>query len=302
MRHILTGAQFADKDLLKIIFARAGELEEADKAGKVPKLLKDKIVATVFYETSTRTRLSFESAALKLGAGVISITDPKTSSVSKGESLEDTIRMVGSYADVIALRHPNAGTAMVAAEVSSVPIINAGDGGNEHPTQALFDLYTIDRELGRLEDLHVTFGFDPLHSRTIRSLSRLLAMFPGNRFTFISPKSLAPAKDLLDELEKAGASFEIKTDMDKIGQSDVLYLNRLQEERFEDKKDFEKNRKLFVLKPEHLKQSKAIVLDPLPRIDEIDVAVDDLPNAKYFQQAQNGLYIRMALLLYVFGL
>ena len=302
LNHILTGQQFADVNLLNNIFSKAAELEKADANGGMPKLLNGKIVATVFYEPSTRTRLSFESSTLKLDGGVISVENAKTSSsVVKGESLEDSIRMVSCYADLIVLRHPEAGTAERAAKVSAVPIINGGDGGNEHPTQALYDLWTIKKELGRLDNLKVAFGFDPKHSRTIRSLARLLAIFPNNQFTFISPESLALSQELLKEIESTGTKVEIKSSLENIGQADVLYINRLQEERFEDKNEFEKNRKLFVLKPEHLQNSKAIILNPLPRIDEIDVAVDQLPNAKYFQQAKNGLYIRAALLLYAMG-
>ena len=190
MKHILNGKQFAQKELLESIFQKASELEAADKSGGMPKLLDGKVVATVFYEPSTRTRLSFESAALRLGGGVISVENARaTSSDVKGESLEDTIRMVNCYADVVVLRHPEAGTAERAAKVSLGPIINGGDGGNEHPTQALYDLYTIKKELGRLDNLKIVFGFDPKHSRTIRSLSRLLAIFPGNKFIFISPDS-----------------------------------------------------------------------------------------------------------------
>jgi len=299
MNHILSGSQFADKNLLDKIFAKAAELEKADKNHQVPKLLAGKIIATLFYEPSTRTRLSFESAAIKLGAGVISVENAKASTSDvKGESLEDTIKMVNCYADAVVLRHPEAGTAERAAKVSSTPVINGGDGGNEHPTQALYDLYTIKQLLDRLDNLKVIFGFDPKHSRTIRSLAKLLAIFPGNQFIFISPKSLRPSADLIKEIESLGAKVDYGENLDAVKVADVIYLNRLQQERFEDIGEFEKNRKLFILKPEHLKNSKAVVLDPLPRIDEIDVAVDALPNAKYFQQAKNGLYVRMALLLY----
>lgn len=301
--HILTGKQFADKKLLQQIFQKAKELEQADQAGGMPKTLAGKVIATLFYEPSTRTRLSFESAAIKLGGGVISVENAlDSSSVVKGESLEDTVRMVSCYADAIVLRHPEAGTADRAAKVSGAAIINGGDGGNEHPTQALYDLWTIQKILGRQDNLKVIFGFDPLHSRTIRSLARLLAIFPKNHFTFISPKILAPTADLLSEIKASGTTVEITESLENVGQADVIYLNRLQEERFENIEDFEKHRKLYTLKPEHLKNSQAIILDPLPRIDEIDMAVDALPNARYFEQAKNGLYIRAALLLYALGL
>ena len=303
MNHILTVKQFADKSLLDKIFSKADEMEKADLNGGMPKLLNSKVVATMFYEPSTRTRLSFESAALRLGAGVITVEDAKTSSSDvKGESLEDSIRMLNCYADVVVMRHPDSGTATRASMVSSGPIINGGDGGNEHPTQALYDLYTIKKELGRLDNLKVVFGFDPLHSRTIRSLSKLLAIYPNNHFIFVCPKVLEPPQELISEIKSLGASVDITSVLAGIGTADVIYLNRLQQERFKNVADFENNRKLFVLKPEHLKDSKAIVLDPLPRIDEIDPSVDVMPNAKYFVQAKNGLYIRAALLLYALGL
>lgn len=303
MNHILTGKQFADVNLLEKIFAKAEELALADKSSGMPKVLAGKIVTTLFYEPSTRTRLSFESAALKLGAGVISVENAKTSSSEvKGESLEDAVKMVNCYADVLVLRHPEEGTAKRAADVSTTPVINGGDGGNEHPTQALYDLYTIKKELGRLNNLKIVFGFDPLHSRTIKSLSKLLAIFPGNQFTFISPKSLAPSSELLAEIELLGVKVVVTETLHEVGGNDVVYLNRLQEERFENPEDFEKNRKNFVLRTEHLQNSKAIVLNPLPRVDEIDRQVDQLPNAKYFVQAKNGLYVRAALLLYSLGL
>jgi aspartate carbamoyltransferase catalytic subunit len=302
MNHILTGAQFADKTLLDKIFKKASELQKADLSGGMEKTLAGKVVATVFYEPSTRTRLSFESAAIKLGAGVISVENAKaTSSDVKGESLEDSIKMVSSFADVVVLRHPEAGTAERAAKASFVPLINGGDGGNEHPTQALYDLYTIETELGRLDNLKVVFGFDPKHSRTIRSLSRLLAIFPNNQFIFICPKVLMPAPELIAEIKNLGASVAFEDTLENIGQADVIYLNRLQEERFADRAEFENNRKRFILKAENLKGSKAIVLDPLPRVDEIDTDVDTLPNAKYYIQAKNGLYVRAALLLYALG-
>ena len=298
MPHILSGSQFTDKNLLQKIFDKAAELEKADQSDGMPKTLSGKIIATLFYEPSTRTRLSFESAALKLGAGVISVANAKvTSSDVKGESLEDTIRMINCYADLVVMRHPEAGTADRAAKVSSAPVINGGDGGNEHPTQGLYDLYTIQQLTGRLENLKIVFGLDPLHSRTIRSLAKFLAIFPNNEFIFISPKGLEPAAELLAEL-KEHAKVEIRHSMDGIGEADIIYFNRLQEERFEDPSEFEKNRKLFILKPEHLTNSKSFVLDPLPRVDEIDVAVDSLSNAKYFLQAKNGLYVRAALLLW----
>ncbi len=303
MKHILTGQQFANPELLEKIFAKANELAIVNSTTGMPKVLTGKVIATIFFEPSTRTRLSFESASLKLGAGVISVENAKTSSSGvKGESIEDTMRMINCYADAVVIRHPVEGSVERASKVAEIPVINGGDGGNEHPSQALYDLYTIKKDLGRLDNLKIVFGFDPYHSRTIKSLSKLLAIFPNNKFIFVSPKSLAPKQELVDEIKNLGISVELKENLDAIGGADVIYVNRLQEERFENREDFENNRKLFTLRKEHLVGSKAIVLNPLPRIDEIDIEVDSLPNARYFQQAKNGLYVRSALLLYALGL
>ncbi|MDP2788653.1 MAG: aspartate carbamoyltransferase [bacterium] len=303
MNHILAGKQFADKKLLEKILKRAGEFEVAVKKGKVQKLLSNKIVACIFFEPSTRTRLSFEAAALRLGAQVISAENAmQDSSAYKGESIEDTTKMVCSYADVVIIRHPEEGTVERAAKVASKPIINAGDGGNEHPSQAVLDLYTIKKHLGRLDNLNIAFGFDPKHSRTIKSLALILSHFKNNNFTFVCPKALNPTPAFLEELKKSGVKFTLTENLSKFKEYDIFYANRLQGERFKDKKEFEKYRKALILTKELVKGTKTLILDPLPRIDEIEVAVDDLPNALYFDQAQNGLYVRMALLLYALGM
>jgi len=302
MPNIISAGQFNKKELEKIL-KRAAVMEAQCESGKIKKLLKDKIVACVFFEPSTRTRLSFEAAALKLGAQVISAENAKSnSSAYKGESIEDTSRMIGSYADIIVIRHPKEGSVAEAAKATQKPIINAGDGGNEHPTQALLDLYTIRKHLGRLNNLNVAFGFDPKHSRTIRSLAFLLTHFKNNHFTFVCPKALNPTFEFLEDLKKKGVNFEIVSNLSKFNKYDIFYANRLQNERFKDKKEFEKYRKALVLNRKLVQGSKTLIMDPLPRIDEIETAVDSLPNAIYFDQAQNGLYVRMALLLYVLGL
>lgn len=302
-KHILEVSQFKDQNLLNKLFLLAKKLETESTNNTLNNSLSGKVVATLFYESSTRTRLSFESAVLRLGGQVLSTENAKnTSSAVKGESLEDTAKIVSSYADLIVFRHSESGSAKRFAENSNVPVINAGDGGNEHPTQALYDIWTIQKEIGRLENLKVLLGFDPKHSRTIKSVARLLSIFPKNEFTFVSPKVLSLSSDLKKELEFNGVKVYEKNDLGDLEEYDVCYVNRLQEERFESREDFENNRKLFILKPEHLKNSKAIILDPLPRIDEIDLNVDSLSNAKYFEQAKNGLYMRKALLLYAFGL
>lgn len=302
MNHILSAKQFTKKDLEKIL-ARAEAMEEKYKNGKVGKLLGGKIVACIFFEPSTRTRLSFETAALRLGAQVISAESAMyNSSVHKGESIEDTARMLSCYADIIVIRHPEAGTVDRAASVAERPIINAGDGGNQHPSQAILDLYTIKKHLGRLDNLNIAFGFDPKHSRTIRSLALLLTHFKNNHFTFICPKALNPSRDVLEDLKKRGANFQFTENLSKFKTYDVFYANRLQGERFKDKKEYEKYRKALVITKALAKGSKTLILDPLPRLDEIETGVDDLPNAIYFDQAQNGLYVRMVLLLYALGL
>jgi len=302
MKNIISASQFEKKDLEKIL-ARARIMEKEYKSGKVKKLLKNKIVACIFFEPSTRTRLSFEAAALRLGAQVISAENAMQDfSVYKGESIEDTTKMLCNYADIVIIRHPKEGLVDRAASVAKKTIINAGDGGNQHPTQALLDLYTIKKHLGRLDNLNIAFGFDPKHSRTIRSLALLLTHFKNNHFTFVCPEVLNPSPKFLEDLKKRGANFKLTDNLSKFKEYDIFYANRLQGERFEDQKEFEKYRKMLTIDKSLVQGSKTLIMDPLPRIDEIENAVDDLPNAIYFDQAQNGLYVRMALLLYVLGL
>ena len=302
MKNIISAGQFSKEDLVKIL-TRAKMMEKQCKTGKIKKLLINKIVACIFFEPSTRTRLSFSAAALKLGAQIISAENAMQDfSVYKGESIEDTTRMICNYADIIVMRHPFAGSAKQASSVATKPIINGGDGGNEHPTQAILDLYTIQKHLGHLDNLNVAFGFDPKHSRTIRSLALLLTHFKNNHFTFVCPKALNPAPEFLQDLKKIGVQFELVDNLSGFRKYDIFYANRLQQERFVNKKEFEKYRKALVLTKKLVQGSKTFIMDPLPRIDEIEVAVDSLPNAIYFDQAQNGLYVRMALLCYVLGL
>jgi aspartate carbamoyltransferase catalytic subunit len=302
MKHILFASQFNKEEIEKIL-ERATIMEKECKEEKVKKILADKIVACIFFEPSTRTRLSFETAALKLGAQVISAENAAANSSSfKGESIEDTTRMVQSYADIFVMRHPKEGMAVRAAKVAKKPVINSGDGGNEHPTQALLDLYTIKKHLGRLDNLNIAFGFDPKHSRTIRSLALLLTLFKNNRFTFICPPALNPTPEFLEDLKKRGANFQLTEDLATFKEFDIFYANRLQGERFEDKNEYEKYRKTLVITKDLVEGTKTLIMDPLPRIDEIEIPVDDLPNAIYFDQAQNGLYVRMALLVHVLGL
>lgn len=293
-RHLVSASQITRPDA-DFLVDRSIAMEEV-LAGSGSDVLKGKILATLFYEPSTRTRLSFETAMYRLGGQVITADGIGSSSLKKGESIEDTMRMAGAYADCIVMRHPQSGIAEVAAGASPVPFINGGDGGNEHPTQGLLDLLTIQRERGTRSGLHVAFGCDPKHSRTIRSLVRLLCLYEGNRFTFIGPPSLRMSDDVLSELKQRGVAFE-ETDDPRAGvTADVLYMNRLQQERFEDPAEFERLRRNYVLTASMLQGSTVTIMDPLPRVDEIAPDVDLLPNAAYFRQARNGLLLRMALL------
>lgn len=270
-------------------------------AGGHSDLLKGRILAALFYEPSTRTRLSFEAAMLRLGGQVITSEGIQFSSLFKGESIEDTVTMAAQYADIVVMRHPEAGSADKGASVSEVPFINAGDGPAQHPTQALLDLFTLQKELGRLEGIKVAFATDPLHSRTIKSLAQILSMYGPSEYIFISPESLQPAKEFLSSIEEKGVTCRVTTDFNALHEADVLYMNRLQQERFEDPKEFEKLRKQYILTADMMKGSKTLIMDPLPRVDEIDVSVDALPNAAYFRQTKNGLYMRMALLALMLG-
>ncbi|MDI6735464.1 MAG: aspartate carbamoyltransferase [bacterium] len=301
--------QFKERELLEEIFSLAEEMETADKQGMYGKLAlttRKKILATLFYEPSTRTRLSFESAMIRLGGEVISTEDaPTFSSVTKGESLVDTIRVIGSYADVIVLRHHEEGSSKIATEVSPVPIINAGDGTGQHPTQALLDIYTIRKELGRIDDLEVGLAGDLLYGRTVHSLTYLLAQQKGIKLYFVSPEEIRLPRDIIHYLEeeKGGkedkVSFEETTDLKEIiSKVDVLYVTRIQKERFRNIEDYNRLRGSYVIDKEmvSLMKKTSRILHPLPRVDEIAIEVDNDPRAAYFRQVHNGLYLRMALL------
>lgn len=297
--HVLSSHQF-DRPLLDALFAAAQRLEGV-RDGR----LAGRIMATLFYEPSTRTRLSFESAMLRLGGAVIGTESAREfSSVIKGETLEDTIRMVAAYADVIVLRHDEAGAAARAAMVSDVPIVNAGDGPGEHPTQALLDLYTIHRELGRIEGLHVAFSGDLRYGRTARSLSLLLSLFPDVRLSFVAPDVVQMRPDILALMADRGVPYRVTDSLlDTAGDVDVLYQTRVQKERFEDPSEFDRARgdTRIDLRIMDALPVRAIVMHPLPRVDEIDPAVDADPRAAYFRQARNGVVIRMALLEMLLG-
>ena len=305
MKNIISANQFT-KDEVEKILSRAEIMEQGVKSGKAEKLLKDKIVACIFFEPSTRTRLSFETAALKLGAQVISAENAmENSSAHKGETIEDTTKILCSYADIIVIRHPKAGTLDAAAKVATKPLINAGDGANQHPTQGFLDLYTIKKEQGRLTNLNIGFGGDLLNSRTLRSLLPFLRFYEGNKFYFISPKELELPREFIKGLKENGVNFEeLRSLEEKLPELDVLYMTRVQKERFPDEVSYNKVKDLFIFKKEHLKTLKqsAIIMHPLPKINEIEVEVDADPRAAYFRQAEKGLYVRMALLCYALGL
>ncbi|MEM7360146.1 MAG: aspartate carbamoyltransferase [Pseudomonadota bacterium] len=264
-------------------------------------LLDDKMVALLFFEPSSRTMLSFQAAAQRLKAGTVFAQNAASTSFEKGESIEDLIRVVAGYSDIIVMRHAQPGSAQIAADISDVPFINGGDGGNEHPTQSMIDVYTIYKHKGRLDNLNVVFGYDSLQSRSIHSLSRLLAQYPNNRFTFIGPQQLFPSDTMLAELESMGAKCEVKDVATHTEGADIIYLNRLQEERFEDRALFDTNRAKYRLQRKDVENSDALIMDPLPRIDEISTDVDDLPNAAYFKQTSYGVPVRMALLAALLG-
>ena len=260
-----------------------------------------KKLATLFFEPSTRTRLSFEAAMYELGGNVLSVTGAGTSSAAKGESVADTAKTVSCYSDIIAMRHPKEGAALVAAKAASIPVINAGDGGHCHPTQTLADLLTIRREKGRLDNLTVGLCGDLKFGRTVHSLINAMSRYNGLKFVLISPEELkVPSYVKNDALKKRGIPYEQTTDLEQvIGDLDILYMTRVQRERFFNEEDYLRLRDSYILTPEKLKKAKAdlCVMHPLPRVNEISVAVDDDPRACYFKQVLNGKYMRMALIL-----
>ncbi len=261
---------------------------------------KGKILATLFYEPSTRTMLSFQTAMLRLGGSVIGFDNPSNSSVSKGENLKDTIAIVSSYVDLLVMRHPLEGAAMAASMFSSKPVINAGDGGHLHPTQTLTDLTTIMLEKGKLTGLNIGFCGDLKNGRTVHSLLKAFLRYSGNKFYFISTKKLNIPDYLLEKLKETDNKFVFAETLEEcIGDIDVLYMTRIQRERFDSEKEYLKQKGVFILDTDKMEKAKKdlIVLHPLPKVDEIDIEVDDDPRAKYFEQAENGVYVRMALIM-----
>jgi aspartate carbamoyltransferase catalytic subunit len=299
---IISVRQFS-RENLEYIFGVADEMRAVVKRVGSTDLLKGHVLACVFYEASTRTSSSFVAAMSRLGGSVIPINEVHYSSVTKGESLPDTIRTLESYADVIVLRHPEVGASQVAAEYARKPVINAGDGVGEHPTQALLDLYTIQSELDHIDGLHVAMVGDLRYGRTVHSLARLLCLYDV-RMTFISPEILRLPLDLMNDVKAHDRPVHETYDVhDVIADVDVLYVTRVQRERFPDQTQYESVKDYYVITSELIEQAKQqmIIMHPLPRVSEISYALDDDPRAAYFRQMENGMYIRMALLAAVLG-
>lgn len=297
--HVIEAQQFS-RAVMKGIFDLTREMEQVvSRYGS--NILNRRIMATLFYEPSTRTRLSFEAAMYRLGGEVITTESAREfSSAAKGETLEDTIRIVEGYADVIVLRHYESGSAQRAADVAAVPILNAGDGPGQHPTQALLDVYTIQKEIGRLDGIRVALVGDLANGRTARSLAYLLTKYEDVKLYFVAPDMVRMKDDIKAYLTEHGVPYEEREDLVKVmSEVDVVYQTRIQRERFGDRiADYEAVRGKYIIDPAAmaLLPGAAIVMHPLPRVDEIDPAVDKDPRAAYFRQAHNGVYIRMALL------
>jgi aspartate carbamoyltransferase catalytic subunit len=297
MKHLVESQQF-ELSFINTIFAIANQLEHRSDDS-----LQGKIMASLFYEPSTRTRFSFESAMIRLGGSVITTENAKEfSSAAKGETLEDSIRVINNYADVIVLRHYERGASDKASKISDIPIINAGDGAGQHPTQALLDLYTIQRELKTIDGITIALVGDLKHGRTIRSLAYLLGKYKQVKIYFVSPESLKVEDDIKEYLDRHECEYTEVTDLELvIGELDVLYQTRIQKERFEDISEYQKIKGCYQINLELVSKMKdqSIIMHPLPRVDEILPEVDSSPKAAYFKQAKYGLLVRMALLKYL---
>lgn len=297
MRHLMNPLDFTVEELDQL-FDLANDIET--HRDKYAHACEGKKLATCFYEPSTRTRLSFEAAMLNLGGQVLGFSDAGSSSASKGESVSDTIRIISCYADICAMRHPKEGAPMVAASRSGIPVINAGDGGHQHPTQTLTDLLTIRSLKGHLGDFTIGLCGDLKFGRTVHSLINALIRYPNIRFIFISPPELKVPDYITDMLTEKGIPFEevIRLE-DCMPQLDLLYMTRVQKERFFNEEDYVRLKDFYILNKEKLEAAKddMLILHPLPRVNEISVEVDDDPRAVYFKQAQYGVYVRMALIL-----
>jgi len=291
-------------DLSRDEIFRVLDLAEEFEKNPIQRIMEGKVVATLFFEPSTRTRLSFESAVNKLGGRVIGFSEASTSSVSKGETLKDTILTVANYSDLIVMRHPVEGSARYASEVSPVPIVNAGDGANQHPTQTLLDLYSIRKTQGKLDNLKIVMVGDLKYGRTVHSLLMAMSQFNAS-FTFISPAELRMPQEYKMYLDELGLKYEEHTDLaENIKDADIVYMTRVQRERFSDPMEYEKVKNAYILRNGMLEGTKPNmrVLHPLPRVNEINTDVDESPKAYYFTQALNGVYTRMAIMALILGL
>lgn len=297
IRNLISITDFSVEEIDKMIGV-AGDI--MTNPNKYIDICKGKKLATLFFEPSTRTRLSFEAAMLELGGSVLGFSEASSSSASKGESVSDTIRTVGCYADIIAMRHPKEGAPVVAARRTTVPIINGGDGGHHHPTQTLTDLLTITREKGRLNNLTVGLCGDLKFGRTVHSLIEAMLRYENVKFVLIAPPELRVPQYIIDMLEKAGAEYKQVETMEAVmPELDILYMTRVQRERFFNEEDYIRLKDTYILNMDKLANAKKdmAILHPLPRVNEISVEVDDDPRAAYFRQALCGKYIRMALIL-----
>ena len=298
-RSLISINDYSKEEQIKIL-----DLAEGFEKNPRQNILNNKVIATLFFEPSTRTRLSFESAISQLGGKIIGFTDAASSSVSKGETLMDTIKTVANYSDLIVMRHPLDGSSRWASEVADVPIINAGDGANQHPTQCLLDMYSIRKTQGSLDNIHIAFVGDLKYGRTVHSLVIALSQF-NTTFHLVSPDELKLPSAVKKYIKDAGLNYHQYTDMNEVmNKVDILYMTRIQKERFADPIEYEKVKNSYILKNEMMENTKENmrVLHPLPRVNEIEEAVDQNPKAYYFQQALNGVYVREALLASTLGL
>ena len=300
MKDIISMNDMSKEEILEILEV-AEKIEKTSEEEKL-NFLKGKIIATLFFEPSTRTKMSFESAAFRLGAQVLQLPPLELSSVKKGESFSDTIKMVESYSDVIVVRHPNDGAARLASTTSQKPVLNAGDGSNQHPSQTLLDLYTIKDEKGTLNNLSIAFVGDLKYGRTVHSLVKALTHFNPTIY-FVAPKILQMPSYLIDDLDKNNIKYEILEDFrDCLDKIDVFYMTRIQKERFPDIEDYEKVKGVYVINKKNILgkcKEDMIILHPLPRVDEISTDLDDTKHALYFKQAKNGIPIRQAMMMKV---
>ncbi|MCK9305039.1 MAG: aspartate carbamoyltransferase [Bacteroidales bacterium] len=292
-KNLISIQDFSKDEILEIL-KMAAEFEE----NTCQPIFKDKVIASIFFEPSTRTRLSFETAANRLGARVIGFTDSINTSVAKGETLKDTIKMISNYADLIVMRHPLEGSARYASEISKVPVINAGDGANQHPTQTLLDLYSVYKTQGTLENLSISVVGDLKYGRTVHSLLQAMSHF-NPVFLLTSPAELALPREYKEYLINKGIRFMETTNLtDVIPNSDIIYMTRVQRERFTDPIEYERVKNIYSLNASMIKGSKPNmkILHPLPRVNEIAIDVDESSHAYYFEQAHNGIYVRMAII------